>query len=155
MRGGNAALPQAAAAVTLLQTYFAGSVYPQFVRTNANERELEAFYRYWKDEKNPSGGKLIIQKYDSFGGLLPDCKPADLSPLERNPCWHLRRDMTILADGAVPLCREYMFNNVIGNVFTERVADVWNRITPYAEADMNGRYNETCRKCDEYYTFNF
>jgi spiro-SPASM protein len=155
MRGGNALLSQAAASVKLLQKYFSGNVYPQLVRTNTNEDELEKFYRYWKDEKSPSCGRLIIQKYDSFGGLLPDCKPADLSPLERNPCWHIRRDMTILADGSVPLCREYVFNNIIGNVFTEELASVWEKMTPSVSKDMAGQYDKKCRECDEYYTFNF
>jgi spiro-SPASM protein len=155
MRGSAGTLEKAAASVPLLETYFPGSVYPQFVRTNTNESELEQFYRYWKDEKSPSGGELIIQKYDSFGGLLPDCRPADLSPVERNPCWHIRRDMTILADGSVPLCREYMFTTIIGNVFEESLESVWEKITPYVSKDMKGTYDEKCRKCDEYYTFNF
>ncbi|MCK9168910.1 MAG: spiro-SPASM protein [Treponema sp.] len=155
MRGGNATLAQAAASISVLQKYFPGNVYPQLVRTNINENELEKFYRYWKDDKSPSGGRLIIQKYDSFGGLLPDCKPADLSPLERNPCWHIRRDLTILADGCVPVCREYMFNKIIGNVFKEELASVWQYMTPYVIKDKNGQYDEKCRKCDEYYTFNF
>ena len=155
MRGGSATLSKAAGSISILQKYFPENVYPQFVRTNTNENELEKFYRYWKDDKSPSGGRLIIQKYDSFAGLLPDCKPADLSPLERNPCWHIRRDLTILADGCVPVCREYMFNNIIGNVFTEKLASVWERMTPYVLKDRNGQYDEKCRKCDEYYTFNF
>lgn len=155
MRGGNIPLSKAASSVSLLQKYFPGNVYPQFVRMNANESELEKFYRFWKNEKSPSGGNLIIQKYDSFAGMLPDDRPADLSPLERNPCWHIRRDMTILADGSVPLCREYMFNNIMGNVFAEELAVVWERMTPYVLKDMNGQYDEKCRKCDEYYTFNF
>jgi spiro-SPASM protein len=155
MRGSAGTLEKAAASVPLLEAYFPGRVYPQFVRTNTNEDELEQFYRYWKDEKSPSGGELIIQKYDSFGGLLPDCRPADLSPVERNPCWHIRRDMTILADGSVPLCREYMFNNIIGNVFEESLESVWKKITPYVLKDMKGTYDEKCRMCDEYYTFNF
>jgi spiro-SPASM protein len=155
MRGGNATLSQAVASIPVLERYFPGNVYPQLVRTDINENELEKFYRYWKDDKSPSGGRLIIQKYDSFGGLLPDCKPADLSPLERNPCWHIRRDMTVLSDGSVPVCREYMFNNIVGNVFTEELASVWERMTQYVLKDMNGQYDEKCRKCDEYYTFNF
>ena len=153
MHGEAGTLSQAVAAVTLLQTHFPENVYPQLVRTNENECELESFYRYWKDAAH--GGNVIIQKYDSFCGALPDWKPADLSPLERNPCWHMRRDMTILANGDVPLCREFLFDNIIGNAFVERLESIWERITPYVERDMNGEREEACRKCDEYYTFNF
>ena len=153
MRGSEGSLSKAHEAVALLRRAFPDTTYPQFVRTNDNEEELEAFYRFWKDDKN--GGKVIIQKYDWFSGLLPECKPADLSPLERNPCWHLRRDMTILADGNVPPCREYVFNNIIGNAFTESLESIWEKMTSYAEKDMKCEYGEVCRKCDEYYTFNF
>lgn len=153
MRGSEGSLSKAHKAVALLQRAFPDTTYPQFVRTNDNEAELEAFYRFWKDDKN--GGKVIIQKYDWFSGILPECKPADLSPLERNPCWHLRRDMTILSDGSVPPCREYVFNNIIGNAFTESLASIWERMTFYAEKDMKCEYGEVCGKCDEYYTFNF
>ena len=153
MRGSEGSLSKALESLALLQKYFPDTTYPQFVRTNDNEAELEAFYRFWKDDKN--GGKVIIQKYDWFSGLLPDSKPADLSPLERNPCWHLRRDMTILADGSVPSCREYVFNDIIGNAFTESLESIWDRMTSYAEKDMKCEYGEVCRKCDEYYTFNF
>ena len=155
MRGGEGTIGKASASIPLLQKYFPGNVYPQMVRTKENECELEKFYRYWKDGGSPSAGQLIIQKYDSFAGLLPDIKPADLSPVGRNPCWHIRRDMTILADGSVPVCREYMFEHIIGNVFSEDLETVWNKMTPYVSKDMKGDYDEKCRKCDEYYTFNF
>ena len=153
MRGSEGSLSKAHEAVALLQRAFPDTTYPQFVRMNDNEAELEAFYRFWKDDKN--GGKVIIQKYDWFSALLPECKPADLSPLERNPCWHLRRDMTILSDGNVPPCREYVFNNIIGNAFTESLESIWERMSSYAEKDIKREYGEVCRKCDEYYTFNF
>jgi spiro-SPASM protein len=155
MHGGSGTLAQALSAVALLEKYFPGNVYPQMVRTQTNECELEKFYRLWKDENSPSCGKVIIQKYDNFAGFLPSCKPADLSPLERNPCWHLRRDMTILADGRVPICREYMFDSSAGNAFEEPLDKIWEKLTPYAERDMKGDYDEKCRNCDEYYTFNF
>ncbi len=146
---------KAVAAVSNLQKVIPGSVYPQFVRMNENEVELENFYRYWNEKSNASGGNLIIQKYDDFAGLLPQCKPADLAPLDRNPCWHTRRDMTILANGDVPSCREYVLSGIVGNVFTESLEDVWKKTDDILIQHINKKYNEKCEKCDEHYTFCF
>lgn len=155
IRGGESGFAQAVAAVALLEQFFPGAVYPQMVRMNENEAELEHFYRFWHDRESPSHGSVIVQKYDSFCGLLPECRPVDFSPVERNPCWHLRRDMTILADGSVPLCRESVRGGVIGNALTEPLEAVWERATPVLEAHIHNQYPERCGKCDEYYTFNF
>jgi len=86
--------------VKILKKFFPGAVYPQFVRMKDNEEQLESFYRKWKKDQS---GELIIQKYDSLTGLLKDRCVADLEPLQRNMCWHLRRDMCILVDGMVPV----------------------------------------------------
>lgn len=124
--GGNFAA--AVNAVQILGRRFPSCVYPQFTRVNENEDELEKFYRFWHEKDSPSGGKLIVKKYDSCCAVLPDRKPADLSPLERCPCWHLRRDMIVLCDGSVPLCQECIGEEPAGNVFEEGVQSVWNKI---------------------------
>lgn len=130
--------------IELLEQAFPGCVYEQFVRMNENEQELERFYRYWKEH-----GRALIQKYDNFCGLLADKKTADLAPAERKPCWHLRRDMHILADGTVPLCRERVLDSSLGCVFSESLETIWQRAAADETADP------LCRTCDEYYTFNF
>lgn len=145
--GKDSPLLKACDSVALLAKYFPDDVYPQMTRLDTNEKELERFYRFWSDKNSPSGGKVIIQKYDSFCGTLPDRKPADLSPLGRNPCWHLRRDMNILCDGSVPRCHEFYSTNIVGNVFSESVEQVW--------AKMNLMEIGECKNCDEYYTYNF
>lgn len=152
---GKSAFSKAVEAVSVLNSLFPGDVYPQFTRVNENEDELEKFYRFWHDKKSPSSGNLIIQKYDCFCGRLPDRKPADLSPVKRIPCWHLKRDMTILADGSVPLCREYVLESSVGNALKEDLDVIWKRFNDRFLKQLNKEYEDKCGECDEYYTFNF
>ena len=153
------AFQKALNSVTLLQNALPGCVYPQFVRMNENEAELETFFRYWNEKSNPSGGNLIIQKYNDFAGLLPPCKPADLSPLERDPCWHIRRDMTILSNGDVPYCHSCVLGEpdcaVAGNAFKESLETIWHKTDDLLLNHINKNYCGKCEKCDEWYTFNF
>ena len=141
--------------IPLLVKYFGSNVYPQFTRMNDNEEELESFYRFYHEKSSPSKGNVIIQKYDNFCGLLPDKKPADLSPVHRYPCWHLKRDMVILCNGDVPYCKDQMDKNIIGNVFDLGVAEVWFKQRAMVIEHIRENYNDKCRNCDECYTFNF
>ena len=154
IHNSDGSLQKAAEIVAKLNCTIPGAVYPQFVRMEENEAELEQFFRFWNEKSNPSGGNLIIQKYNSYCGTLPDKKTADLSPIERNACWHLRRDMTILIDGNVPLCRCMGFESV-GNAFNQPLEEIWQKFDEELKNHMNKNYCEKCGKCDEYYTFNF
>ena len=140
--------------VGILAAYFP-ETYPQFTRMKDNESELESFFRFWRDKNSPSRGKVIIQKYNSYCGKLPDKKSADLSPLERNVCWHLKRDMIILFDGTVPLCRQWGFGNIQGNAFSEKICDIWNKRENMIRNHIDSNYGDLCGACDEFYTFNF
>ena len=155
----SSAFAKSTRAVQVLSQLFPGNVWPQFTRMNANECELETFYRYWHDKSSPSGGNVIIQKFDHACQFFSDERPADLSPLSRNPCWHLKRDMTVLGNGDVPLCRENepfaQDPLIVGNVFSEGIQAVWEKFKPYLKEQIEKKYCGKCGKCDEYYTFNF
>jgi spiro-SPASM protein len=132
---------------------FPGHVYPQAVRMLENEEELEDFYRSWKAK----AGKCIIQKYDSFSGFLPERRVCDLSPLERLECWHLKRDLVILLDGSVPLCREDLRGEQqSGLAFRpDGIRAAWSAMEDEYRAQIAGEYRGICKSCDEHYTFNY
>jgi spiro-SPASM protein len=137
-----------------LLALFPNDAYVQAVRTAGAEDDIEKFYRSWK-EIVPGTANIIIQKYNDFCGMLPRKQASDLSPVRRNPCWHLMRDMPVLIDGTVPLCREQIALNdgvILGNVFSEPLESIWERGQPHY-ADKN--YASLCAGCDEYYTYNF
>ncbi len=138
--------------VNELLARFPENVYVQAVRLQGKEDDMEKFYRTWKTSK----AKVIIQKFDHFCGFLPPQKATDLSPLKRRPCWHLLRDMSILIDGSVPLCREDLKRTfTLGNVFTESLETIWNRGQAVYREHLAQNYNNLCAECDEYYTYNF
>ncbi|HKK64784.1 MAG TPA: SPASM domain-containing protein, partial [Clostridia bacterium] len=132
---------------------FPDLVYVQAVRMRENEEQLDQFYRYWKQQEHVTP---IVQKYDSFCGALPERKVTDLSPIKRFPCWHLKRDLSILIDGSVPMCREDLqHKHPLGNIFEEDIETIWARGNGYYRRHLEADYPELCRSCDEYYTYNF
>jgi len=138
--------------VDRLLSTFGGHVHVQAVRMNENEAHLEEFYRSWKSKTD----NVIIQKYDDFCGYLPARKVTDLSPLVRQACWHLKRDMNVLLDGSVVMCREDLNrDHLLGNLLDEEFAEVWQRGEEVYAAHVRTEYPEICKGCDEYYTFNF
>jgi len=146
-----------------LLSLFPKDAYVQAVRTAGAEDDIEKFYRSWK-EITPNSSNIIIQKYDDFCGFLPRKQASDLSPVQRQPCWHLMRDMPVLIDGTAPLCREQIagINGGInsGNVFTDPLEAIWEkgqRFYMEQAGQMPGgkKYDSLCAGCDEYYTYNF
>ena len=149
-----------------LLSLFPKDAYVQAVRTKGAEDDIERFYRSWK-ETAPNAlsalntNNVIIQKYDDFCGMLPHKQASDLSPIQRQPCWHLMRDMPILLDGTVLLCREQIAADdnkriTLGNAFNEPLDAIWEQGQRlYAEQALSKQYNLLCAECDEYYTYNF
>jgi len=145
-----------------LLSLFPNDCYVQAVRTVGAEDDTEKFYRYWK-ENCPNGEKnVIIQKYDHFCGALEKKQASDISPVIRQSCRHIMRDMPVLIDGAVPLCREDLSalksrkdGRVLGNVFADSLEDIWRNGERYYGEQCEKNYTGICADCDEYYTFNF
>jgi spiro-SPASM protein len=150
IRGEGYAEAKACAAVLL--DLFPADAYVQSLRIKGQEDDLEQFYRSWK-ARTPH---VIVQKHDDFCGFLPILKAGDLSPIKRQPCWHLMRDMSILLDGSVPLCREDVQGiRMLGNAFADPLEALWSRGESVYAAHAGGEYPSLCAECDEYYTFNF
>jgi spiro-SPASM protein len=140
-----------------LKALFPRDAYVQAVRVKGAEDDIEKAYRSWKE----AGANVIIQKYDDFCGALPDLQASDLSPVRRQPCWHLMRDMPVLLDGTVPRCREDTAALagggalILGNAFTEPLETLWSRGEASYREHCSGIYGGICAGCHEYYTYNF
>jgi spiro-SPASM protein len=143
-----------------LFSLFGKDCYVQAVRMKGSEDDTEKFFRYWKDI-TPAAGNVIIQKYDDFCGILEKKQASDISPVIRQSCWHIMRDMPVLIDGTVPLCREDLAalkgskKQVLGNVFTDSLEAVWQNGERYYIEQCKKNYCEICVNCDEHYTYNF
>jgi spiro-SPASM protein len=136
-----------------LARLFPGNVYAQALRVDGAEDDVEQFYRFWKE----AGAALIIQKYDFFCGRLPSRRVGDISPLTRNTCWHLMRDMPVLLDGTVPVCRETIVTDAppLGNAFSEPLETIWEKGAARYHNHCEKNWTALCEQCDEYYTYNF
>jgi spiro-SPASM protein len=128
------------------------NVYVQMVRMDQNEDEMLDFFKVWDRE----AGGAIIQKYNSYLGVLPALSTADLRPLERGSCWHLLRDLVIFWDGRVPRCRQDINGRfILGNILSEQLSDIWEKGATFWLQHCEKKYDEDCRRCDEWFTFNF
>jgi spiro-SPASM protein len=159
-----AGFEEATAAAKTLCSLFPRDAWVQAVRLQGAEDDIETFYRSWKE----AGANVIIQKYDDFCQFLPKKQAADLSPVNRHPCWHLMRDMSILINGDVPRCREDLSAlgradgpsspgpaGLLGNAFNEPLEAIWSRGEELYREHCSRNYTGICVGCDEYYTFNF
>ncbi|MDR3146176.1 MAG: spiro-SPASM protein, partial [Treponema sp.] len=144
---------EAVACAKTLTRLFPQDTYVQAVRVRGREDDIERFYRSWKD----AGTKVIIQKYDDFCGFLPKQQASDLSPVIRQPCWHLMRDITVHIDGTVPQCREAAVagGSVLGNAFRDPLEAIWAAGERVYREHCSRQYRGICAECDEYYTYNF
>jgi len=135
-----------------LLALFPRDAYVQALRIADGEEDIEKFYRAWK-AKTPN---VIVQKHDDFCAFMPQLRATDLSPVKRFPCRHLMRDLSVLIDGTVPVCREDVrLTAPLGNAFSEPLSEIWGRARGRYADHCAGNYPDICASCDEYYTYNF
>ncbi|MGL4525140.1 MAG: spiro-SPASM protein [Spirochaetia bacterium] len=131
---------------------FGSNTWIQSTRQASLEAEMEGFYRTFKEK----GAQVIIQKYNSYCGLLPNQKSVNIAPLERQVCWAIKREIAILSDGTVPLCQSDARTNIcLGNAFETPLSEIWSQMNKYRLEHAKKNYAKICRMCDEYYIFNF
>lgn len=114
---------------------------------------LDRYYDFWE----PLGVPIILQKQNTFLGRITDRRYSDLSPLERVPCWHLQRDLFILADGRVAFCKQDCDGNQhCGALTDESIRQIWDKKQQNFLNDYRKQYpaQPDCASCDEWYTFN-
>ncbi|MCL1993133.1 MAG: spiro-SPASM protein [Spirochaetes bacterium] len=159
MRGGG--FVEAADCAKKLFALFPKDTYVQAVRTTGAEDDIEKFWRHWKEAAPQGEANIIIQKYDDFCGFLEKKQASDISPVTRAPCWHMMRDMPVLLDGTVPLCRQELgllsgqSGRALGNAFQDSLEAIWEAGFPHYAQQCGKKYTGLCAGCDEYYTYNF
>ena len=122
------------------KTYF------QIARTVETESDIEKLLK----DKQPD---VLIKKYSSYCGTLPDKKSVDLSPLERFECYHLRRELYL--DSSLNAYYCMYSDKKIGNAANESIAELMSKLKSAYVSHAVGEPEDFCRQCDDYYTFNF
>lgn len=131
--------------------------YRTFIEINKiqeNNIELEDFYNFWQNK----GVNIIIQKFNSYLGLLEDKSVVDLTPLDRIPCWHLQRDLEIFSNGDIPMCKQDItIKNKLGNINDNNMLNILKNLEKYYLLNFNEDFEKLpmCKNCDEWYTYNF
>lgn len=126
--------------------------YIQILRLKENDEELDSYHKKWSAYPK----QILLQKYNSYRGELMDRKAVDLAPLNRFPCWHLKRDLCILSNGTVPFCKQDIDGKKsVGNAFTESIHTLWKRLEIPFIRDHQGNIDPFCKNCDEWFTYNF
>lgn len=101
----------------------------------------------------------LLNKFNSYAGRLPERRVSDLTPLVRDYCRHLARDLYLTAEGRVPLCKQDPFaeGSVTFDFAAGTVDSIFEQTAAYHGASMRGNHADIpapCLACDEWFTFN-
>ncbi|MCB1142064.1 MAG: spiro-SPASM protein [Leptospiraceae bacterium] len=136
---------------SILKVFPKENLYVQILKIKEVESEIESYFNFFEEK----GYKIILQKYNSRANQMIERRVNDLTPIHRDFCWHLTRDLEIHANGNVTACKQS--DIVLGNVYTEEVTLLWEKNHERFLNSLNHLHerNDTpCLNCDEWYTFN-
>lgn len=134
----------------LLEKY-PDNVFISYLRMPQNDEEIEPFYsNFQKFEKN-----IIFRKYNSYSMKLENLEIADLTPVERFPCYHLRREIFILSDGKIALCYSDFNGKILNLTIEDDIIKIINSMKIIYKNHCENSYIDLCYKCNEFYTYFF
>ncbi|TGL65310.1 spiro-SPASM protein [Leptospira jelokensis] len=128
------------------------SLYVQMIKMKEVEEEIDPYFTNFEKK----GINVILQKYNRFAEKLPERRVSDLTPIHRDFCWHLTRDIYLNANGDVSICKQNQ-TKIIGNLETDGFESVWQSGLIFFQDSFNGNHDKIpapCLNCDEWYTFN-
>lgn len=128
------------------------SLHVQMIKMKEVEEEIDPYFTFFEKK----GINIILQKYNTFANKLPERRVSDLTPIHRDYCWHLVRDLSVSVDGNVSICKQNQ-TEVIGNLYSESLKDIWRKGLDFFKFSFNGEHQRIpapCLNCDEWYTFN-
>ncbi|MGL4394335.1 MAG: SPASM domain-containing protein [Brevinema sp.] len=123
-------------------------IWIRLVRAPESETHIKNFLQEWQDF-NP---RIIITKTDSvLGGQV-----VDLSPITRHACLALRRELTILSDGTVLICRQSNIEESLGSLVDQNLETLWNKNHQSFLDQEQGKFSSCsfCQKCDDWWVWN-
>ncbi len=126
-------------------------LFVQFVVSDINEGEVEAFRKFWLE----AGVNVKIRPKISWAGLIvADNLQSNLNVV-RKPCYWLMKTINICADGEVALCSVDLHCRVkCGNLANMTIKEAWKgMLKTYREMHREGRFDELpemCRKCADW-----
>lgn len=127
-------------------------IIPHLVKTRETISAMEPFYDRWLER---AGGAVIVG-YNDYAGQIENLAVMDMSGPQRRPCSRLGRQMSILADGTIPLCsQDYEPRTILGDLTRQSVGEIWrgDRMTQLRRAHENGDFNHypLCQQCKEWH----
>ena len=129
-------------------------LFAEMLRIKDTDDEVGAFFDYFEK----SALTPILQKFNTYLGAVEQRRVADLTPLHRDFCWHLARDLYITADGRSPVCKQDPFAERSGLDLREHsIEAIWTAGQKNHAASVRGEHeviSMPCLQCDEWYTFN-
>lgn len=126
-------------------------LFVQFVVSDINEDQVEAFKAFWKGE----GVNVKVRPKVSWGGLVSADNLRDNEQVGRRPCYWLMRTINICADGRAALCSVDVHCRVpCGDANTSTLKELWEgQLGQYRQMHKEGRFQELppmCRDCRDW-----